>query len=493
MKQTRDASHKLILAGVLLAAPLVAGLVMAAIYRHPAAVVGVIAGLVAAAGVALLARILNDDLLVIAQQIEDNGETGAVDGPATALLTGRAVTVAAARVHRRLLNRALRAEAAAAADDGVIESLHDPLLLCDATRRVTRANRAARHLFGEKMAGRDLAGAIRAPDVLTAADSVLAGAASRSVEFATRAPVERTFEARLKPFTRPAGVDEDGPEDRRMIIITLHDISAIRRSEQMRADFIANASHELRTPLSSLIGFIETLRGPARDDADAHERFLAIMEDQASRMSRLVKDLLSLSRIELDEHMPPSTAVAMEPLVRGVLDSLELKAQARRMVLALEAESRLPDVIGDSDQIVQVVQNLVSNAIKYGHDDSPVTVRLSLADGATVGASATAAGRGGGRRLAPGMLAVAVTDCGDGIPRTHLPRLTERFYRVDAARSRAMGGTGLGLAIVKHIMNRHRGRLTIESAPGVGSTFTVYFPVATETMMDGQAVTDVTN
>jgi two-component system, OmpR family, phosphate regulon sensor histidine kinase PhoR len=487
MEPIRDPSQQRIAAWAMLAAPFVIALISAVVFRHPAAYVAVAAGLAALIGGRRLCRVMDRDLTDIAAVIESNGVKGGYHNAKTALLSGREVIGAASRVHRELLLRGLRAEAAAADDDGVLESLHDPLLLCDSERRVTRANRAARELFGVKTAGRNLAAAIRAPDVLAAVDAVLAGGDSRTVEFVVPTPVERIFEARIKPFSRPLAAAEAAaaetalleggeiaateipPSERRALLVTLYDITALRRSEQTRADFVANASHELRTPLSSLIGFIETLRGPARGDADAYDRFLAIMADQAGRMSRLVNDLLSLSRIELDEHMPPVAPVAPEPILRSVLDALELKARDRGMTLRLETPETIPDVIGDADQIAQVAQNLVTNAIKYGKENTEVVVRVAVADGGS---------RGG--RAVPPMLAVAVADRGDGIPRTHLPRLTERFYRVDAARSRAMGGTGLGLAIVKHIMNRHRGRLTIDSAPGAGSTFTVHFPVAME-------------
>lgn len=469
---SRDSAQQRIAAWALLAAPLVTALIMLAAYRHPAAYVAAVAGAAGLAGGLFFRRVVDRDLGDIVGIIEANGRKGGFDAPETALLAGREVAAAAARVHRELYVRATRAEAAAADDDGVLESLHDPLLLCDSARQVTRANQAARNLFGDKVAGRDLAGAIRAPAVLAAADAVLAGGASRTVEFVIPTPVERVFEARIKPFVRPSSLDAggaqaDGEAAARTLIVTLYDITALRRSEQTRADFVANASHELRTPLSSLIGFIETLRGPAREDLEAHDRFLAIMADQAGRMSRLINDLLSLSRIELDEHMPPSAPVEPAAIVRGVLDAMELKAKDRGMTLALEGGEDAPKIVGDADQIAQVAQNLVSNAIKYGRENTEITVKLAMADGLAVGR-----GRGGA------MLALSVADRGDGIPRTHLPRLTERFYRVDAARSRALGGTGLGLAIVKHIMNRHRGRLTIESAPGEGSTFTVYFPLA---------------
>lgn len=395
---------------------------------------------------------------------------------------GRAAIIAVARLHGALRRDGDRVQAQLLANDAIIDALHDPLVLVDSARQVARANQAARGLFGDRMIGRDLAASVRHPGVLEAADAVLAGAASRSVEYSLPVPVERMFEVRVKPFRprSPATVEAapGGGDPVALVILTMHDITAIRRSEQMRADFIANASHELRTPLSTLLGFIETLRGPAHDDPEARDRFLSIMHEQASRMSRLVSDLLSLSRIELDEHMPPAGRVDVVRNLKGVLAALELKAAARRLRLTLSAPPVLPAVAGDEDQLSQVFQNLVSNAIKYSREQTEVTVAVMVSDGHAVGA---VSGAPSGRRTPrPGnqMVAVAVTDRGEGIARTHLPRLTERFYRVDAARSRALGGTGLGLAIVKHIMNRHRGRLTIESEVGTGSTFTVYLPVA---------------
>ncbi|WP_247883719.1 ATP-binding protein [Azospirillum sp. B21] len=412
----------------------------------------------------------------------------------------KALTATIGRLHRVGLRRAESVRMQLDADEAVIDALPAPLLLMDAERQVVRANQTARELFGDKVVDRDLASSLRTPTVLEAVDSVLRGGASRIIEFTLPVPVERSFEAQVKPFQRlvpepdPSLLDgeiEEEPAPRpptvaRMAILTLHDVTAARRSEQMRADFIANASHELRTPLSSLLGFIETLRGPARDDPEAQDRFLSIMHDQASRMTRLVNDLLSLSRIELDEHMPPNGRVDVVEELENVIAALELKAAQRRIRLRLEAPESLPYVIGDEDQLTQVFQNLVSNAIKYTREDTDVTVTVALADGAAVGFAGLPTPTGATAkdkrvvRSGTAMVSVSVRDHGDGIARTHLPRLTERFYRVDAARSRAMGGTGLGLAIVKHILNRHRGRLTIESEVGVGSAFTVYLPVVGE-------------
>jgi two-component system phosphate regulon sensor histidine kinase PhoR len=226
----------------------------------------------------------------------------------------------------------------------------------------------------------------------------------------------------------------------------------------MRADFVANASHELKTPIAGLAGFIETLRGPARDDVAARDRFLGIMAEQADRMRRLVDDLLMLSRIEQHEHARPAGEVDVEKVLRGVQDLLQLKASARKVAVELVVDPALPQAVGDYDELTIVFQNLIDNALKYAKPST--TVRIAA------------------RPLGEDFISVAVSDEGDGIPASHLPRLTERFYRVDNARSRALGGTGLGLAIVKHVVNRHRGRLEIQSTQGKGSTFTVTLPRA---------------
>jgi two-component system phosphate regulon sensor histidine kinase PhoR len=287
------------------------------------------------------------------------------------------------------------------------------------------------------------------------------------VDFALTAPIERQLQAHFARIDRPS-LDPDA-----VAVLTLHDITQLKRAEQMRGDFIANASHELRTPLTTLTGFIDTLRGPAREDAEARERFLAIMHEQAARMIRLVEDLLSLSRIELNEHVMPQGRVALGPLLRHLADTLELRAGERDMRIRLDLPPDLPEVLGDRDELAQVFQNLVDNGIKYGRSGSEITVAA-----AAIGVRSSYSSDAGDSPF----VSVAVRDCGEGIAREHLPRLTERFYRVDTARSREMGGTGLGLAIVKHILNRHRGFLDIESTPGTGSVFTVFLrphPAAT--------------
>jgi two-component system, OmpR family, phosphate regulon sensor histidine kinase PhoR len=371
--------------------------------------------------------------------------------------TVEAIRLTVQRSERSWRERAEQSEARFAAAEAIIAAVPDPLILLDDRRRIVRANTAADGLIGTLSPPYDLAAVLRNPAVLTAADAVLRGETARSVEFALTVPVERQQRARF------ARIDRASP-DGAVAVVTLHDVTELKRAEQMRADFIANASHELRTPLATLTGFIETLRGPARDDPEAHERFLAIMGGQATRMTRLVEDLLSLSRIELNEHVLPQGRVAIAPILQHLAEALELRAGERGMRIVLTVPDDLPDVQGDRDELVQLFQNLLDNAIKYGRAGTDVLVGAMTAQRAAVM-------RG---RAAPSWVSVAVRDHGEGIAREHLPRLTERFYRVDTARSREMGGTGLGLAIVKHIVNRHRGSLEIESTPGVGSVFSVF-------------------
>ncbi len=353
-------------------------------------------------------------------------------------------------------------EAELGAAQAILTALPDPLILLDERRRIVRANLAASELLGMRLLDRDLAVALRHPAVLAAADAVLRGEESRIVEFDVTTPIDRHLSARLaaiRPHT----------SDGAAAVLTLHDLTDLKRSERLRADFVANASHELRTPLASLIGFIETLRGPAREDGAAREHFLAIMAEQSQRMARLVDDLLSLSRIEMNEHRPPTERVALGRLIRTVADLLHQRAAAREMTITLDLPDDLTEVLGDPDELAQVFQNLLDNAIKYSRSGTPIEV---VARPSSRSLPSPRAGERGGT------VAVAVHDHGDGIAREHLPRLTERFYRVDAARSRELGGTGLGLAIVKHIVNHHRGALEIDSEPGQGSVFTVYLPVA---------------
>jgi two-component system, OmpR family, phosphate regulon sensor histidine kinase PhoR len=325
----------------------------------------------------------------------------------------------------------------------ILDAVAQPLLVLDKDQVVRQANAAARILLGEGVVGRALAAVIRDPDISAAAAALGPSQAQTEVAFSLPGDSERRF---LATFTRAPRAGD------MFSVLTLIETTAVQAAHRQRADFVANVSHELRTPLATLVGFIETLQGAARDDPEARGRFLAIMAEQAGRMTRLVADLLSLAKIEEVESVVPTASVDVVGVIRGVADALALQARAKDMRIELELGPAPALVIGDGDQLAQVFQNLVDNAIKYGRAGTTVSVTL--------------------RRSADRML-IAVTDRGDGIPADHIPRLTERFYRVDRGRSRAQGGTGLGLAIVKHILRRHRGALEIDSAIGRGSTFRV--------------------
>ena len=423
----------------------------------PPAVAVLATALVALALAAIVHRHLAG-LAAVGRQIEDLAEDR-VPAPAPPLGTAAELSRALAALNRRWAARKADLESAIAINAATVDAMPDPIILLDRERRVVRTNVAARELFGARITGREIDGVLRDPDVLEAVDEVLAGRVARPTRLSIPGSVERHFDVRVTHL-RP------GASEGIAALLAFYDVTAIQRAERMRADFVANVSHELRTPLSTLLGFTETLRGAARDDAAARERFLGIMHEQASRMSRLVSDLLSLSRIEASEHTRPTGKVQIRNIVSSVVDGLMLQARAKDISIAVDVEADLPAAIGDADQLTQVFQNLIDNAIKYGKPRGTVRItarrtQRPAADGAPAS-----------------FIAVAVADEGEGIPREHLTRLTERFYRVDAGRSRQLGGTGLGLAIVKHIINRHRGALTIESEVGRGTVFTVYLAAA---------------
>lgn len=366
--------------------------------------------------------------------------------------------------------------------NGVFETLDEPLMVvCGgepddiAGRRVVLANRAAREWLRIPREGAILVSALRDPALLEAVDESLFGGVVRATDYASGGAQDRHWRAVCHPL--PSAGDDP------MALLILRDETDVRRMELMRVDFLANASHELRTPLASLSGFIETLKGHARDDERARDRFLDIMAGQAERMSRLVADLLSLSRIELDEHVPPSDRVDLSRAVDDVIDALSVLTRQHGLKVTVETPPDSLRIRGERDQIVQVVQNLVDNAIKYSPRDAGIEVTVL----AGLSPEAAAAPRLSGAARLPlvtpdrddGMsyAAVTVRDHGPGMAREHLPRLTERFYRVEGQKSGERAGTGLGLAIVKHIVNRHRGGMVVESLPGQGSAFTVFFPM----------------
>ncbi|HTT85684.1 MAG TPA: ATP-binding protein [Rhizomicrobium sp.] len=395
---------------------------------------------------------------------------------APALLVGACILAAAAALAIGAQKRDERATANAPGGENVsaalpprareiLERLPDPLMLLDDANRVILSNNAMVAVVGTDTHNKHVSAVLRTPALLEAIERTTATGEPASVGFSVQIPVEQHYQAYV---TRT----EQTP---RVTAVLLHDVTANLKAEEARADFVANASHELRTPLAALSGFIDTLKGHAKDDEEAREKFLDIMSIEAGRMRRLIDDLLSLTRIEQNEHVPPQDEVDIHGAVQDAAAALQGLARLDNMTLSVTEANGLPPIIGDRDELIQLFQNLMHNAIKYGHPGGHVWVSLATATG-TIAPP--------GRHSADSFVAVAVRDDGEGIPREAIPRLTERFYRVDVRRSRERGGTGLGLAIVKHIVNRHHGRLLIDSKAGEGSTFTVLLPALQHTISE---------
>jgi two-component system phosphate regulon sensor histidine kinase PhoR len=362
----------------------------------------------------------------------------------------------------------------------LLEALPDPALLVDAEGRIVSSNAAARRQMQFEARGQFLTSILRHPDVLEAVQAAVRDGETRAVEYETPAQVDRHTRCYVAPVNW--GAD-------RAAMLVFHDQTARISTERMRADFLANASHELRTPLASLTLLIETLSGPARDNVADRERFLGMMQVQADRMRRLIDDLLSLSRIELDEHVPPSDRADLAAVAREVADSLAPVLRDRNVKLDLRVPDKSVRVVGERFQLAQVVQNLVDNAVKYTPEGGTVLIEVAPSgDREETSAMAGRRWEDAGRvaLLTPAAAAnrsyafVRVEDSGPGVSRRFLPRLGERFFRVEREMGDERGGTGLGLAIVKHIINRHRGGFLVESRPGRGSAFAAYVELAEE-------------
>ncbi len=348
----------------------------------------------------------------------------------------------------------------------LVEALPDPILLVDSTLQVVQANTAAQRSFRIAALPVQVSLVLRDPGLLAALGAALDGKTASDLTFRPAVDQKKQFAAHIERVELPKGSPGSSSGG---ALLALREETEQVMIERMRSDFVANASHEIRNPLASLVGFIETLQGPARDDPEAREAFLGIMAEETARMARLVDDLLSLSRIELAADQPPAETCDVIEIIARVMDSVQPFARRHRVALQLLGADSLPPVQGTPDQLHQLFTNLVDNAVKYGGHGKTVAIETALLDPAPPSAGALA-----GRRA----VAISVTDHGPGIAAEHIPRLTERFYRVDKARSRNAGGTGLGLAIVKHIVRRHRGELAIESELGRGSTFRVLLPAA---------------
>jgi two-component system phosphate regulon sensor histidine kinase PhoR len=343
----------------------------------------------------------------------------------------------------------------------LVDTLPDMLIMTDEDLQIVRTNRAARLMFGQNLAGRHLSDIFESDVLINAVITVVESLKGREVDFHIADPDPRDIHAIIErfPIASKGGM---------AVIITLNDITQLKRIQKMRADFVANASHEIRTPLTSIAGLIELLEGPAKEDKEAREKFLSMMGEQAERMKNLITDLLSLSKIEMNAHSVPTGEVDVMRAIRHEKDHFEWAAKQKEIVIELDVPENLPKIRGEENELKQVLHNLIGNAIKYGNVKSEVRVSARVTSDLPRDPNFVKIKR---------VMQVTVRDEGEGIPKEHLPRLTERFYRVDSARTRKVGGTGLGLAIVKHILQRHRAALRIESVVGEGSSFHVYLPL----------------
>lgn len=382
----------------------------------------------------------------------------AVRAPLAVMTAAILFLLAVAALAPRRTRRERQADRVAAAEAGRLDDLSaqslaaavsDPLIIFDAAGTAVHVNDAARSAFGPIAPGLSLLMKFRAPEMQSAIERVRTGAsASELVDYVERVPIERVYKVTVSAIGRGTG----------LFVVVFKDQSEARRIDRMRADFIANASHELRTPLASISGFVETLRGPARNDAAARDHFLQIMQNQTQRMARLIDDLLSLSRLEMKPYLPPGAVVDVRQIVQSVIDSLSPLVRESGVVVERAFGDGPVEVKGDRDELFQVFENLLENACKYGQSGGRVVVSIEKGN-------------------APDPeVAVTIRDFGPGIPEEHIPRITERFYRIDVDNSRAQKGTGLGLSIVKHILTRHNARLTIKSTVGEGAAFTVHLP-----------------
>ncbi len=336
-----------------------------------------------------------------------------------------------------------------------LDQLPSPFMLIDADHKIVVANMAAKELLGEDIVGNDATFYLRQVEFINALEKVLTGPETTFQVVRYTNSKDRIFDVTVAAIPHQKHDQQRQPE----AVLFFYEVTSLIRAEQMRADFVANASHELRTPLTSILGFIETLIGPAADDKDAQGRFLGIMQNEAERMVRLIDDLLSLSRIEMTRYVAPEMEVDIKKLIVNTVGAIQPGATARNIKMECNISENMPQIRGDGDQLTQVFINLLSNASKYCDPDS--TVHISAMP-----------------TMDNKRIQIRIRDEGPGISQEHLARLTERFYRVDTARSRKMGGTGLGLAIVKHILLRHDTNLDIKSEVGKGTEFSFRLPIA---------------
>lgn len=332
------------------------------------------------------------------------------------------------------------------------EALQYPVFIVGGGGTIRYVNKKGREVFQTPAIGELITVRFRQPDLRRAIEAALSEKRIVSLEYNEPVPDDRWFAVEIAPI--PAALSDE-KNSQGLFAIVFHELTETKRIDQMRSDFVANASHELRTPLASLVGYLETLSGPAKNDDNAREKFVGVMLDQAERMSRLVNDLLSLSRIEMKTHLKPSETVNLTEILSSVIDSLGQLANRMGVTINFEPKQKV-HVHGDRDDLLQVFENIIENGCKYGQDGGQVDVAILMSSE-------------NGKEI----VTVSVRDYGPGIAKEYQHRITERFYRVDVARSREKQGTGLGLAIVKHILQRHDTRLQIVSKPGEGAEFRI--------------------
>lgn len=406
------------------------------------------------------------NLQTLTEYVQEIAEDKKPSSPDLGLLNiSSNLSSALVHLYRNWQNKKQQMESIITEREILVDTLPDILIMTNDDQQIVRTNRAARNIFGQNMAGKPLKKVIDSDVLLNAVTAVIEDLKGREADFHLSEPEPKDMRAVIEhfPISSKGGIS---------VIITLNDVTALKQIQKMRADFVSNASHEIRTPLTSIAGLIETLQGPARDDPDARKQFLAMMGEQAERMKNLISDLLSLSKIEMNAHRVPTDAVDVVKLVEKEKGQFAWAAKNKNMEVVLDFGEDLPSVRGEENELRQVIHNLLGNAIKYGFSDSDVTVTARVTSDLPRDTNFIKLNRA---------MVVTVRDQGEGIAREHLPRLTERFYRVDSARARKVGGTGLGLAIVKHIVHRHRGALLIDSVVGEGSSFHVYLPLKEDT------------
>ncbi|MBT5185501.1 MAG: GHKL domain-containing protein [Kordiimonadaceae bacterium] len=342
----------------------------------------------------------------------------------------------------------------------IMENLNDPLLLLDSKSNIIMANISAINLFGTKLDNQQISDYLFDSSALSSIQNSINTGISDTIEFRHGSPRSKDYLLRI--HVADINQNQGNDKNERTIFLTIYDITKIKEAERMRVDFVANVSHELRTPLTSILGFIETLLGPAKDDIDAHVKFLEIMSDEAKRMARLIEDLLSLSDIERDAHIQPCENISLKKIIENVIETMNIRLKNKHMLTSFSTQFNTGNIIGDRDQLTQVFQNLIDNAIKYGSENSTIFIELKSHHNF---------------ENSQKYMKISITNSGAGISEEDIERLTERFYRVDKARSRTLGGTGLGLAIVKHIIQRHNGKLSFQSKIGKSTTATVLLPM----------------